>query len=155
MNTFLNGLSCIAAAHETGDERYSKLGEICRDRIKKWMAMDNPNVKHSDLFLDAEYAVLKRRHNAAIENYNAAIRVALEGGFVQDAALACERLVEFHVCVSDDLREAEGWIRQAVRYWSTWGAMGKVFHLERMYEDLLLMDDDDHAPREVTLLGDI
>jgi len=148
INTFLNGFSCFAAAHETGEERYSELGAICHKRIKSWVDMGNPNVKHYDLFLDAEYAILQERYSAAIQNYESAIRVALEGGFVQDAALACERLGEFHVYISDDLKEAERWIRQALGYWSTWGAVGKVLHMEKFYEDLLI----DDAPREVALL---
>jgi len=133
-NTFLNGLSCFAAAQETGEERYAELGEICHNRIKTWVEKGNPNVKHYDLFLDAEYAVLKEQHIAATQKYESAIGIALECGFVQDAALACERFCEFHVCISGDSKEAERWIRQAAVYWSRWVLWVRYFICRRIME---------------------
>jgi len=149
INTFLNGFSCFAAAHETGEESYAELGQICRDRIKNWVDMGNPNVKHYDLFLDAEYSVLKGQRVSAVQSYKAAIGVALEGGFVQDAALACERLGELHAYGSGDLREAQCWLRRSAGYWVAWGAVGKARHLQDKYPDAFFISRTDDMPVEV------
>jgi hypothetical protein len=141
INTFVNGLSCFAAARDTGEKRYAKLGEGCRKRIRKWVQLGNPNVKHYDFLLDAEYHALHKKHSIALDRYHSAIVSATDGGFIQDAALASERLAEFHLKVSGDTREAHNRIRQSAGYWLAWGAGGKVRHLEAKYPDAFLITD--------------
>jgi len=135
INTFVNGLSCFAAAHEAGEKRYATLGKVCRDRIKKWTKQGNPNVRHYDVFLDAEYYALKKKKGVdVVETYKRAISASLDGDFIQDAALACERLGEFHLTESPgNLDEGYRQIRQASEYWMAWGAAGKVRDLEGKY----------------------
>jgi len=116
INTFANGLSCFAAARETGEEQYDSLGDVCRQRIKKWANMGNPNVKHYDVLLDAEYYALRNDTSMALDRYQAAIVAATEGGFIQDAALASERLAEFHIHVQGDMNEARNRILQSAEY---------------------------------------
>jgi len=137
INTFINGLSCFAAARETGEKRHAKLGQVCRDRIKKWAKQGNPNVQHYNLFLGAEYHALKgTKRLDVVKRYKNAIRSSLDGDFIQDAALACERLGEFQMTVSPcDMREGYRQIRQAAEYWMTWGARGKVRDLGEKYPD--------------------
>jgi len=135
INTFINGLSCFAAARETGEKRHAKLGQVCRDRIKKWAKQGNPNVQHYNLFLGAEYHALKgTKRLDVVKRYKNAIRSSLDGDFIQDAALACERLGEFEMTVSPcDMDEGHRYIRQAAEYWMSWGARGKVRDLEGKY----------------------
>ena len=133
INTFLNGLSCFAAAHDTGDKQFTRLGKICRTRIKKWANMGNPNVKHYDFLLDAEYYALQKKNSIALGRYHAAIVSAVDGGFIQDAALASERLAEFHIHVQGDVDEARNRILQSAEYWQAWGALGKVRHLHAKF----------------------
>jgi hypothetical protein len=140
MNTFVNGLSSFAAAFQTGEKRFAKLGEGCRKRIKKWADMGNPNVKHYDILLDAEYYALRKKNSIALDRYHSAIVSATDGGFIQDAALASERLAEFHLNVSGDTSEGHNRIRQSAGYWQAWGAIGKVRHLQAKYPDAFIVD---------------
>ena len=41
-DTFIKGLSCFAAAQETGLSKYRKLGMILLTKIKKWLDMGQP-----------------------------------------------------------------------------------------------------------------
>ena len=133
INTFVNGLSCFAAARETGEEQYESLGDVCRQRIKTWANMGNPNVKHYEILLDAEYYALRNDHSMALDRYQAAIVGASNGGFIQDAALASERLAEFYIHIQGDVNEARNCILQSADYWQAWGALGKVRHLQAKF----------------------
>lgn len=61
-DTCLKGVSCFAAARETGKKYYAKLGEICRLKVKKWITKGNPNVKHYEALLDAEAMAWQGKH---------------------------------------------------------------------------------------------
>jgi hypothetical protein len=139
INTFVNGLSCFAAAQKTGERRFAKLGRVCRDRIKKWADLGNPNVKHYGLLLDAEFFALKQKHASVVESYKAGILWANNSGFIQDAALGSERLAEYHLHTSGDTNEGYHQVRQAAGYWLAWGAGGKVRHLQEKYPDAFII----------------
>jgi hypothetical protein len=64
--------------------------------------MGNPNVKHYGLLLDAEWTALNGDKYNAIKKYEAAILLAGQGGYQQDAALATERLGDFYLRVMGD-----------------------------------------------------
>ena len=152
INTFVNGLSCFAAAIEKGDKQFARLGQVCRKRIRKWAEMGNPNVKHYGLFLDAEYHVLKKKNSMARERYQAAIVSAIDGGFIQDAALACERLAEFHIYVQGDMNQARNCILQSADYWRAWGALGKVRHLQAKFPGAFVILPKDVEGSAVSIL---
>jgi hypothetical protein len=136
-DTFLKGVSCFAAAQETGLKKYAKLGQIFRSKIQSWLDMGNPNVKHYGLLLDAEWTAFQGDKYDAIKQYEAAIVRAGRGGYQQDAALATERLGEFYLRIMGDRGDAAYQIEQSIKYWREWGAIAKVRHLEEKYADLL------------------
>lgn len=141
-DTFLTGISCFAAAKETGKQKYAKMGEKLRSKIRKWHQLGNPNVTHYMFFLDAESAALKNKIQDAIEHYRMTIRLAGRTGFIHDAALACERMAEFYLRALDDKNEAAYRMQQSMRYWSEWGAVSKVKALEKKYSDLFSIPSD-------------
>eukprot|EP00957_Ditylum_brightwellii_P149458 11381776-Ditylum_brightwellii.AAC.1 len=59
------------------------------------------------------------------------------GGFVMDAALGHERFADFLLRDIGDIEEAEYHIKQAIRCYTNWGAMGKVEHLRKQYQGIL------------------
>jgi hypothetical protein len=59
--TYLKGISCFATAQETGKRKYADLGQVFRSKIKSWLDMGNPNVKHYGSLLDAEYMAFKSK----------------------------------------------------------------------------------------------
>lgn len=132
LDTFLKGVSCFAAARQTGRAKYAKIAKICQSKIKKWLKMGNPNVKHYDTFLDAEALAFKGK-KSAIKHYEAAILQAARSGYQQDAALASERLAEYQLSVMDDHEEGAFRLREAESYWRSWGSIAKVQQLAAKY----------------------
>jgi hypothetical protein len=141
-DTFTKGVSCFAAAQETGKRKYFKLGKIFRSKIIRWLDMGSPNVKQYGLILDAERLAFQGKKHGAIKRYEAAIVLAARGGYQQDAALATQRFGEFYLKVMGDREEAAYQIGQSMKYWGQWGAMAKVRHLQEKYAYLLM----DHLP---------
>jgi hypothetical protein len=137
VDTLMKGVSCIAAAQETGKKKYAKMGQIFLAKVKTWLRLGNPNVKHYESFLEAEWAVFKGKKFDAIKNYEAAILMSARGGYQHDAALATERLGAFHLRCGDR-EDAIFQIGQSAKYWGEWGAVTKVRHLNEKYADLLL-----------------
>jgi hypothetical protein len=137
-DTLCRGVSCFAAARETGKRKYARMGQVFRSKVKKWLNQGNPNVKHYESLLDAEYMTLKGKNFAAIQAYQASIVAAARGGFQQDAALATERLGEFYWTVMGDPEAAVYQLGQSMKYWGEWGAVAKVRHLEEKYGELFL-----------------
>ena len=138
VDTYLKGISCFAAARQTGKRKYARLGQIFRSKTKKWLDMGNPNVRYYDSILDAEAMAYKGKRFAAIKHYEVAILQAARGGYQHDAALASERLGEFHVSVMGDVDEGRYRLQQAMRYWKSWGAVAKVDDLARKYPDFFV-----------------
>jgi hypothetical protein len=136
-DTYLKGVSCFAAARQTRKRKYARLAQICRSKIKKWLDMGNPNVMHYDSLLDAEAMALKGKRFAAIKHYEVAILLAARSGYQQDAAFASERLGEFQLSAMNDVEEGSYRLRESIKYWASWGAMGKVADLERKYPNFL------------------
>jgi hypothetical protein len=141
-DTFTKGVSCFAAAHETHNKEYGKMGQIFRSKINKWIDMGNPNVKHYGLLLDAEWSAFQGKTYDAIKQYEAAILMAARRGYQQDAALATQRFGEFYLRVMGEREDAAYQIGQSIKYWGQWGAVAKVRHLQVKYADLLM----DHLP---------
>ena len=130
-DTYLNGVSCFAAARETGKSHYAKLGEICRSKIKKWIRKGNPNVKHYETLLDAEAMAWHGKYAAAVKHFEDAILFSGRGGYQHDLAFASERLGEFQLSTMKDNDEGSYRLREAARYWRYWGAHAKVESLEQ------------------------
>lgn len=135
-DTFLKGVCCFAAAQETGKKKYAKMGQIFRAKIKSWLDVGNPNVKHYSSLLDAEAKAFNGNKFSAINNYEVAVLLAARGGYLHDAALASERLGSFYLKLGDR-EEATFRIGQSIKYWREWGATAKVGHLEEKYVDLM------------------
>ena len=136
VDMYLKGVSCFAAARQTRKREYAKLARICRSKIKKWLDLGNPNVKHYDTFLDAEALALKGKRFSAIKHYEVTILQAGRSGYQQDAALASERLGEYQLSVMKNSDEGVFRLREAEKYWRSWGASAKVQHLVSKYPEV-------------------
>jgi PAS domain S-box-containing protein len=83
----------------------------------------------------AEIARLEGRDLDAIRLYEDAIRLAREGEFIQNEALAHERAAKF--CATRGFSTmAEAYLRNARHCYQSWGADGKVGQLEQRYPQL-------------------
>ena len=135
--TYLRGLSCFAAAQQTGKAKYKQLGQKFRRKIKSWLEQGNPNVAHYEALLDAEKLACDGKHAGAVRRYELAILLSARGGHQSDAALASERLGQFYLSMGGDEEEARYRLHEAAKYWKSWGALGKVHALEEQYPFLV------------------
>lgn len=135
-DTLLRGISCFEAAKQTGKRQYAVMGRKLRSKVKRWIALGNPNLEHYEALLDAEFKAFHGKRDVAIEKYKMAILLAGRGGHQQDAALASERLGSFYLALGDR-EEALYRINESIKYWKFWGAKAKVVHLEREFAALL------------------
>ena len=135
--TLMTGVCCFAAARQTGKKKYVKIANIIRSKVKGWLDMGNPNVKHYESFLEAEWNAQRGKKHAAIKHFEVAILLAARGGYQHDAAFASERLGEFQLFVMDDKDEAVYRFRKSIDYWRNWGALAKVNHIQNKYSHLM------------------
>lgn len=140
--TFHRGLSLLAMAQKTkGAPMYKIEARKRLAKIHKWASGGNPNVKHYQVLLQAELAVVDNKKSAAKNLYKSAVEIATSQGFVQDAALANERFGEFLLHCMNDKEGAALRIKRACSGYSEWGAHGKVESLEEKYSNLLPIPD--------------
>lgn len=133
----LKGVSCFAAARQTGKKKYAKLGSFFLKRIQSWSKQGNPNVARFQTLLEAEELAWRGKKGKAIQKYEFAIVQSARGGFQHDAALASERLGDFHWSVMKDKEETKYRMIEACRYYAGWGAVAKCRALEEFLTTVL------------------
>ena len=132
MYCFISGLSCFAAFAETKKKKYLKVAKIQQKKLKTWMDNGNPNVNHYVAFLEAESAACQKKA-VAVDLYTTAIQQAAQDEQVHLAALASERLGEFHLNVMRKKDEATYRLDQSMHYYGQWGAVAKVQDIHSKY----------------------
>ena len=105
--------------------------------MTSWARQGNPNVPHVLALLDAETAVLKRKNKLALQKYEEAVQLSLEGGFIHEASIANERWADFAAEVLGDEDMAELRMQEAVRLSQEWGAGKRVSRIREEYPRLL------------------
>lgn len=139
-SVFSGGLACFAAARNSGKRKDQKPAKKARSTIKAWAKQGNRNVGHYEALLDAELAVLRKKHRAAEQCYQSSIALATRGGYVHDCALANERYGDFVLTVLSDRESARFYVREAIKNYSEWGAAKKVALLQEKYASLIQLD---------------
>ena len=134
--TLMKGVSFFSAARQTGQRKYVRAAKKLRTKIKKWLDMGCPSIGQYDSLLEAEALALAGKRFAAIQQYKVAVLLSARGGYQQDAALASERLGEYHLHVMNDREEARYRFEQAESFWRSWGAEAKAQDLINKYPDL-------------------
>lgn len=144
-DSFLKGVSCYAAAQKTGKQKYVKYADIFLNRLKTWSDKGNPNVKHYHMFLEAESTALRGSYDEAVKQFQQVILTSERGGYLQDIALANERLADLHL-MKEDGDEAISRYNEAIKFWKSWGASGKVESLQRRHSVLFGQGSDSVTP---------
>ena len=129
IETFHRGITWYAMARKTGKRKYKTKARKVRKEIKKWVEKGNPNAKDYDIFLSAEEAVLKKDYKKADDYYKKAIVHAARLGHMSHAALYNERFAEYRLEVHGDRDDYEYRLREAIRFFTDWGAGGKADHI--------------------------
>lgn len=137
---FYEALTCLAIARGRcgWSKRRRLLRRVRRDRrrLRRWNGHNPHDCEHKCCLVDAEAARLRGDYLRAHDLYARAIELALERGFVQEAALACELAAEMHHEAGRDTL-AGPYLLRAREAYRHWGAHAKVRDLERRYALLL------------------
>ncbi|KAL3931247.1 MAG: hypothetical protein SGBAC_011395 [Bacillariaceae sp.] len=131
METFHRAVALYAMARRTKKRKYRKLAKALRKRIAKFLDAGNPNVKHYEIFLNAEQAALDNRNELADTRYRRAIVYAARTGHLHHTALFNERYAEFLNAVKDDEYETKNRTNEAIRFYREWGAFAKASELSK------------------------
>lgn len=138
-DTWASALSYVAAAQHGRDKfRHGHEAKHKRKTINRWIKQGLPSA-HWEAFLDAEYKSLKTPPNQSdlvTRKYRVAVDIALEGGYIQDAALASERWGQYLFTVLDQKGEAVVRLKESMQLFAEWGAAGKVDLMKRQYADI-------------------
>jgi signal transduction histidine kinase len=127
--------SLVLAAHyeSAAAERKLEYLQLLRARLgqlKAWAESCPENFGNRFLLVSAELARLEGRFAEAAKLYELAIQSADENGFVQNAAIACERAFLF--CKANGLfTAADAYLKKALGHYLRWGASGKVAELRK------------------------
>ena len=132
----LNALSLSHMARTSGKFKYKRGARKMHNTIKAWMASGNPNLNQWDNLLQAEKLALQGKQHLAMRSYETAVILAARSGFLQDAGIASERYGEFLIHDICDQDEGVYRLQEAIRYYSEWGAEGKVRLIERKYSNI-------------------
>ncbi|CAB9514432.1 Transcriptional regulator [Seminavis robusta] len=151
MDVFYQAVSCFSVARTSKKKKYKEHAKKMKQKIDGWAKQGNPNVLHFASFLSAERAALKGKNEEAEKLYETSIVTARKQGFIQDAALANERLAEFHEDVLKDKASAGFRYQEAIRLYTEWGALHKAKMIKKTKADLLQFCSASSHPEEVHL----
>ncbi|ULO09482.1 diguanylate cyclase [Paenibacillus sp. 19GGS1-52] len=103
-------------------------------RVKKWAKHSPGNFKQHEYLMQAEWARISGKQELAGRFYDLAIETSEQGDFVRYKALTNELAAKFYY--NKNFKEfATYLLRQALYYYSVWGAKGKIRHLNEHYPD--------------------
>jgi len=136
IETFHRGIAWFAMARRTGNRKFRSEAIKVKKQVSKWSKAGDPNVKHYDLMLNAELAVLDKKYDKADEMYKQAISHAVRNDHLHHAALFHERFAEYRLQVHDDRDDGQYHMDQAIRYYTEWGAIGKAAKLKKDFEKM-------------------
>ena len=108
-------------------------------KLKKWALFSSQNYLHKYLLVRAEYYRLNNNILKTMNFYEDAINKARFNGFNNHLAIACE-LAGFFYDKIEKHDFAKLYINYASRYYSKWGAIGKVKLLNKTYPHYFLYD---------------
>jgi predicted ATPase/serine phosphatase RsbU (regulator of sigma subunit)/tRNA A-37 threonylcarbamoyl transferase component Bud32 len=107
-----------------------------QEKMKKWAHHAPRNYLHKYYLVEAEkFRVLSSKHEA-IDNYDRAIELASEEGFLNDEALANELAGKFYLTQGKE-KFALVHLWEAYYCYRRWGATAKVKDLEKRYPELV------------------
>lgn len=129
----------FAASFDTAspDEREAHRAVIDAHRreLAVWLEHCPENIANRVALIDAEVARIEGRTLDAMECYERAIRSSHENGFVHNEALAFEVAARFYAARGFEAI-GDTYLEKARDRYRTWGADGKVQHIEHMHPRL-------------------
>ncbi|BAU12302.1 serine/threonine kinase with two-component sensor domain protein [Leptolyngbya sp. NIES-3755] len=131
-------VSLYPDASESQKIKYWQQIKMNQQQMQIWSASCPENFRHQYLLVEAEIARSQNDLMSAIDLYDEAIALAKTNGFVQDAALANERVAKFWIAKGKE-KLAQVYWSEAYRLYQSWGASTKLANLEQCYPQLLVL----------------
>src|SRR5258705_996113 len=129
----------VAACYENGpadqQQGWRELLNLHQEQLREWAKNYPPTFADKHALVLAEIARLEGRDLEAMRQYEQAILLAREHGFVQNEGLAYEVAARFYSGRGFDTI-AHAYLREARRCYLRWGAFGKVRQLEQFHPHL-------------------
>ena len=125
-----------AAALKTKKKRYKVHAKKVRKKVTSWVKAGNPNVRYFDVFFTAEQLALEKKFDEAKGKYKSAIKMATEARHLHHAGLLNERYADFLLDCCSNVEESKRALKIAAKWYSDWGALGKVRDLELKLSEL-------------------
>jgi histidine kinase len=134
----LVALECWKKAGVTQRFRFWRLFRKFQRLLTAWTKKGDPNTLHLVYLLDAEVVATKKNVLPldVQRMYHQSISQARRVGFIQDAALANERLGEYFLSKQDH-DWAQYYLQNAKVLYYDWGAKKKVQQMEKKYGELV------------------
>lgn len=132
--TFLNLAYCYKDLSAVDQVKAKRRMRKEYSRVKKWAKHSPGNFKQHEYLMQAEWARISGKQELAGRFYDLAIETSEQGDFVRYKALTNELAAKFYY--NKNFKEfATYLLRQALYYYSVWGAKGKIRHLNEHYPD--------------------
>ena len=135
---------CISLIfHSRNIQEQKKLLKTLKKNIgkyKKYIGHCEVNFLHRLEFMKAEYHWLLNDMDPAVKHFSNAIRYARTNKFIQDEALAWERMGIFYLSQNQP-EVAQFYFSNAYKAYSKWGAKAKLIQMKEQYEGFLSLEE--------------
>ena len=144
VETFYLGLVAFAVLRERprlGDssfdgEQWTKISADVIKKISRWNEEDSSwNFQNKIDLLNAEQAFTNGDSARALAMYESSIGNAGKHGFINELALACERLALFHQSIGNTI-EAQTHLMLSEQHYRTWGATRKADDVHHLIQSM-------------------
>lgn len=109
--------------------------ETHQTTLAQWVKHNPINHLHKWHLVEAERLRVLGNQASARENYDYAIAIGKENGYIPEVALASELAAKFYLALGKE-KVAVGYMQEAYYYYVQWGATAKTGNLEKGYSQL-------------------
>ncbi|MEH2358022.1 AAA family ATPase [Nostoc sp.] len=137
---FYDSLVQLALYPDVDEENQQKILKKVianQEKIAHWAHHAPMNYLHKFYLVEAERHRVLGQSLKAIDNYENAISLAKENEYINEEALACELAAIFYLKWGKQ-RIAQFYLTDAYYCYVRWGALAKVYDLQKRYPQLLL-----------------
>jgi len=131
----LTQLAVYPDRNKSERQKILKIVNTNHKKMKKWAHYAPTNHLHKYYLIAAEKYRIFGQKFQAIDNYDRAIALAKENGFIQEEALANELASKFYLAEKKD-KIARVYLKEAYFCYQKWGAKAKLKALELEYPQL-------------------
>lgn len=127
---------CLAVLASSPSEEDLESVRASLDVLRAWASFSEVNHAHRVSLVEAELARVEGRDGDALAGYDAAVEAARKGGFAHEEGIANELAARYYLAKGSKTA-ARAYLLEAREAYATWGATGKLAHLDDELGDVL------------------